>query len=643
MRACRRWPCWTADLATAAALLAGAWPRQAPALTLTLALALAQPYPNRPIKIVVPFPVGGITDEVARLVGQRMAKSMGQPVRVENKSRAGGAIGANAAAKAPANGYPLLMHKLSLLLSSVAQILAKRSPFKGAAPLKPALLSGRIRVGGDQLTSSLVEIRAGSLRVLAATASKRNTLLPDLPTVRELGFASLELVGWNGNFVPAKTPKDIVERLRCEIAAALRHPEVAKRLIERGADPVGSSSGKWTMAAPSAGRGCARSGLRFQSVTSCPRPSRHFGDGAVQVSSTRDSDRHAAPPSAGRRPEPENDHVDEPPDWPARPAGSATRYRLERNPALRRGSIATARPVNFAQPRGHRLHSLCPPSLRKLLSLWPGIALRDAAERGDMKMLDLRDHLEPPTAERRADLAALPAQPTAISLSASPFAAAHRAYAGPERRSAADLHQQRMAQMLDALDYGMLLLDATLAVNHANRAAHHQLDDAHPLQLRGNQLQARHVADVQPLQEALIGATRRGLRRLLQLGSAQHRVAVAVVPLPANGADRPSGVTLLLGKRQVCEELTVDWFARSQGLTPAETAVIKGLCADLTPQQIAQRQGVGLATIRSQIGSIRLKTGAGSIRALVQQVALLPPLVGLLQGSPAGVGRRLHS
>ena len=79
----------------------------------------------------------------------------------------------------------------------------------------------------------------------------------------------------------------------------------------------------------------------------------------------------------------------------------------------------------------------------------------------------------------------------------------------------------------------------------------------------------------------------------------------------------------------------MDWFARSNNLTPAETAVMKGLCADFTPLQIAARQGVGLATIRTQIGSIRLKTGAGSsIRALVRQVSLLPPLVSVLQARP---------
>jgi DNA-binding CsgD family transcriptional regulator len=207
-----------------------------------------------------------------------------------------------------------------------------------------------------------------------------------------------------------------------------------------------------------------------------------------------------------------------------------------------------------------------------------------------------------------------------------------RGYGGPERRAAASQQHRRMAQMLDALDYGMLLLDQQVSVSPVNKAAQRALDAWHPLQLQGQQLLARDACDAKPLREALLGATQRGLRRLLQLGDARQRVSVAVVPLPAIGADDQSGAALLLGRRQVCEELTVDCFARSHGLTMAETAVIKALCVDLTPQQIACRQGVGLATIRTQIGSIRQKTGAGSIRALVQQVALLPPLVSVLQG-----------
>ena len=284
---------------------------------LASASAQAQAYPSKPIKMIVPFPAGGTTDIVARLVAQRMSESMGQPVVVENKGGAGGAIGADIVAKAAPDGYTILMHNITFPLSSVAQMLANRSPFnadtdfagisiavfvpfvltahpsvpakdlkelanllrtqkalqynygstgpgsavhvlgeaykrdakismehipfKGAAPLKQELLAGRIQVGGDQLSSSLAEIKAGSLKALATTATTRIAGLPDVPTVRELGFPGLELEGWNGLFAPAKTPKDIIDRLQRETAAAVRHPEVMKRLVELGAEPVGSS------------------------------------------------------------------------------------------------------------------------------------------------------------------------------------------------------------------------------------------------------------------------------------------------------------------------------------------------------------------------------------------------------------------
>ena len=279
--------------------------------------AMAQTYPSKPIKMIVPFPAGGTTDIVARIVAQKMSESMGQAVTVDNRGGAGGAIGADLMAKAAPDGYTIMMHNLSFPLASVAQTLANRSPFnvdtdfagvsiavyvpfvwtaspsvpakdlkelaallrsnpslqynygstgpgstmhvlgeafkkegkvnithipfKGAAPLKQELLAGRIQVGGDQLSSSFAEIKAGTLKALATTASKRIPGLPDVPTVKELGFPNLELEGWNGVFAPAKTPKDIIERLNKEVIAAVRHPDVIKRLNDLGAEGVGST------------------------------------------------------------------------------------------------------------------------------------------------------------------------------------------------------------------------------------------------------------------------------------------------------------------------------------------------------------------------------------------------------------------
>ena len=287
------------------------------ALLIAAGVVSAQPFPYKPLRIIVPFPAGGTTDIVARLVAQRMSESMGQSVVVENRGGAGGTIGAAEVAKAAPDGYTLLMHNITFPVSSVAYALQNRSPynvdtdfagvsiavyvpfvltahpsvpakdlkeladmlkrdkntqynygstgpgsimhvlgeaylraagiemthipFKGAAPMKQELITGRINIGGDQLSSSLADIKAGKLKALATIASQRLPELPDVPTVRELGFPMLEADGWNGLFVPAKTPRDVIDRLQKEIVAAVKHPETSKRLRDMGAEPIGST------------------------------------------------------------------------------------------------------------------------------------------------------------------------------------------------------------------------------------------------------------------------------------------------------------------------------------------------------------------------------------------------------------------
>lgn len=127
------------------------------------------------------------------------------------------------------------------LLKRDAQIKLDHIPFKGAAPLVTELLSGRIQFGGDQLSTSLQHAKSGSLRPLAVQSPKRSAALPDVPTVREQGFAFLEIQGWNGFFAPAGTPDAIVQRLHKEIVAAVNNPDVRAKMEMVGAEPGGSS------------------------------------------------------------------------------------------------------------------------------------------------------------------------------------------------------------------------------------------------------------------------------------------------------------------------------------------------------------------------------------------------------------------
>jgi tripartite-type tricarboxylate transporter receptor subunit TctC len=114
-------------------------------------------------------------------------------------------------------------------------------PFRGAAPLVQDMLAGRIQFGGDQLSSSLQHFRGGALRPVATLSATRPRALPEVPTVREQGFPNAELAGWNGFFAPARTPEAALARLHAEVAAAARHPALAARVEELGAEPGGNA------------------------------------------------------------------------------------------------------------------------------------------------------------------------------------------------------------------------------------------------------------------------------------------------------------------------------------------------------------------------------------------------------------------
>jgi tripartite-type tricarboxylate transporter receptor subunit TctC len=133
-----------------------------------------------------------------------------------------------------------ILHLMSELLKRDARIKMDHIPYKGAAPLVTELLAGRLHFGGDQLSSSLERVRTGQLKGLAVAT--KSAALPNMPTVREQGYPSLELQGWNGFLAPKNTPDAVVARIQREVAAAAKHPMVTKRMNEVGAEPSGSTS-----------------------------------------------------------------------------------------------------------------------------------------------------------------------------------------------------------------------------------------------------------------------------------------------------------------------------------------------------------------------------------------------------------------
>jgi DNA-binding CsgD family transcriptional regulator len=198
--------------------------------------------------------------------------------------------------------------------------------------------------------------------------------------------------------------------------------------------------------------------------------------------------------------------------------------------------------------------------------------------------------------------------------------------------------------MLDEIDHGMLLVGADAQIVYCNHAARLALDGQLALQMLGSSLRARQPQDVAPLYEALAGA-QRGLRKLLTLGAGAQRLSVSLMPMPGltvPGRASSSALTLLvLSKQHFCQSLSVQAFARGANLTPAETRVLEMLCDGALPSEIAKHAGVAVCTVRSQIGSIRTKTGTGSIGDLVRQVSLLPPMLSALRmgvGMGAGTG-----
>ena len=266
-------------------------------------------YPNKPIKLIVPFPPGGGGDTLARLVMLRAAKELGQPVVVENLGGAGGNVGSTAAAKAPADGYTLLYgtngtHAINhaiykspgfnplrdfepvtqltriaamvvvrptLQVNSMAELTAllKANPgkytfgsagngttshlageiyksraglavvhilYRGGAQAMTDLIGGQVDMMIEVMPSAAPQAKSGRVKPLAVSTASRVAGWQDIPTMSESGIRGFDVSAWDAIFVPAGTPRPIVDRINAAIHVALADPELRSQLQSRGAD-----------------------------------------------------------------------------------------------------------------------------------------------------------------------------------------------------------------------------------------------------------------------------------------------------------------------------------------------------------------------------------------------------------------------
>jgi len=263
--------------------------------------AQAQEFPDRPLRLVVPWPPSGNVDITARTVAPAFAEALGQQVIVENRAGAGGRIGTEAVVKSPADGYALLLgssgtvtagpavfknrpyepkdlvavgpiqsvpivltvalktnissfkgftdlakakpgqvsiasagsgssnHLAIELLMRMADLKLLHVPYKGSGPALIDLIGGQVESMMDQLTASLGHIKEGRIRPLAISSRKRSPLLPNVPTLDELGVKGYEADTWTGIFAPTGTPAPIVQKL----SAALRRAMSVEAVRER--------------------------------------------------------------------------------------------------------------------------------------------------------------------------------------------------------------------------------------------------------------------------------------------------------------------------------------------------------------------------------------------------------------------------
>jgi tripartite-type tricarboxylate transporter receptor subunit TctC len=282
--------------------------------SLAAPVVLAQgAYPNQPIRFIVPYPPGGGTDVIARIVQERFRVELGQPIIIENRAGAGGSVGTDVVAKSAPDGYTVLFtlssHTINPAIyprlpfdtekdfapvgvvaslpqvlaanpnfapNTVAEVIAEAKrrpgqlqfasvgngspshlagelfnlrtgtqivhvPYRGGGPAVTDVMGGQVPLLWVSIPAAAAQIKAGRLKALAVSTTQRSSAFPDVPTVQQAGVADFEVDSWYAMFVPAGTPRPVIDRLNQALNRVIADPGVRERLMAQGGEPSGGT------------------------------------------------------------------------------------------------------------------------------------------------------------------------------------------------------------------------------------------------------------------------------------------------------------------------------------------------------------------------------------------------------------------
>jgi tripartite-type tricarboxylate transporter receptor subunit TctC len=278
-----------------------------------VSVAHAQKYPTKPVRIIVGFQPGGATDIAARAIAQKLTESTGTSFIVDNRPGAAGNLAADVVAKAPPDGYTVLManstiaipslyaklpfdvrkdyvpvslialgpsvlvahpslpvkdvkslvafakarpqqlsygsgglgnvtHLAMELFASMGRIDIVHVPYKGGAPSVLGLVIGEVQLLFSSIAAALPQVKAGKIKALGVSISRRSSALPDVPTIDEAGLPGYYAASWYGLLLPTGSPPGVVDLLSRQVAGIMKYPEIKERFLGEGFEPIGNSS-----------------------------------------------------------------------------------------------------------------------------------------------------------------------------------------------------------------------------------------------------------------------------------------------------------------------------------------------------------------------------------------------------------------